>query len=1043
MSVKIEILDYKYDDGDNLVDVNAASSGIGSGLWSVNTITSVDWNGNSGGSGVTYLSNISSFSLVVGQTYNLSFEITNKTGTNNMGFSSSSGVGTSARLAGNGTISHTFVATDASFPDLFAYAGNTGTVSKIKITNANAVDWEYSVVGELDVTDHSDFPLAMTFQISDIKDLTSTTGDYSKTFKIPATKHNNKLLKHNYIANIKKTADITENKRCRIMVNNLYSLVGLIRVTGIGGYGETPSYYDCVFYGSNVSWADGLSEKYMNELEWGSVGEGLTYTKASIMDTWQDEHCDSSTSPLVYPIVSYGDYNQDGMDRTIQLLDTKHDHYSSSDASEIGYYGFFDNGDAYETPLPSPDWRPAIFVKTTIDKIFSQEGLGYKLSSTFMETDMFKRLVWSLPNFKYNNVDERQGQYSLEADFAGTALSALGLAATFSTDAFQLTWDNDNVELGALGTDFTYSNNTVNTDITYTGGSDSYFTIQEFGYYQVAAKELSATLKNLLQDGATPDSDYWSLNGQYERFAEFAFDRIQFRLQVKTAGQTSWNDLDLVEDTTSKFFLGSSLAAVGGAMQNFSDGDGIIGGAGNQYVWSLDDDLVFSGWLNKNDRIRIVFYARFGSHETRAHILGGGGSGTWDGQGDWTFDAVPSIGELDILINPNNVEYGQTYNLQDVMNPDYKQLDFVKGIAHAFNLKMTTDETTKTITIEPFDTFYKDYAEAIDWTYKLDRVKEIEDNWAKSDLKRDVVFKYKSDSKDKNVESRGERYFDGVKDEYPYQERLPKTFEKGESIFENPFFAGTFNAKDQDNRGLPNLQNPLQVPYSGCLWTEVTSPNYSTRPEKGFDFLPRLLYWNKYSPAGALTLASGLFNKWAKVQTWANVEQYIVASDAQPAISDLLSKIYPQATSINFEDSASPVLSYGNVTVRDYNDTTGAYSAGTTGKGLFETYYKNMFEMMKGKPRLRTVYIDLKVTDIVNLDFSKLVYIDGVYWRLSRVVDYQPNKNKSTKVELIEWLQLGAFAASAPAFDGWTNPWAGWNPYDGSMPDDSNNNMGI
>ena len=35
MSVKIEILDYKYDDGDNLVDVNAASSGIGSGLWKV------------------------------------------------------------------------------------------------------------------------------------------------------------------------------------------------------------------------------------------------------------------------------------------------------------------------------------------------------------------------------------------------------------------------------------------------------------------------------------------------------------------------------------------------------------------------------------------------------------------------------------------------------------------------------------------------------------------------------------------------------------------------------------------------------------------------------------------------------------------------------------------------------------------------------------------------------------------------------------------------------------------------------------------------
>ena len=41
------------------------------------------------------------------------------------------------------------------------------------------------------------------------------------------------------------------------------------------------------------------------------------------------------------------------------------------------------------------------------------------------------------------------------------------------------------------------------------------------------------------------------------------------------------------------------------------------------------------------------------------------------------------------------------------MNPDYKQIDFIKGIAHAYNLQMTTDESTKTVYIEPFDIFYK------------------------------------------------------------------------------------------------------------------------------------------------------------------------------------------------------------------------------------------------------------------------------------------------------------------------------------------------
>mgnify|MGYP000568849582 CR=1 FL=1 len=90
--------------------------------------------------------------------------------------------------------------------------------------NGNDINWEKSVIGELDVTSHSDFPLAMTFQISDVKDLTSTSGDYSKTFKIPATKNNNKLLKHSYITNIDTDVNLTENKKCRILINNLYSL---------------------------------------------------------------------------------------------------------------------------------------------------------------------------------------------------------------------------------------------------------------------------------------------------------------------------------------------------------------------------------------------------------------------------------------------------------------------------------------------------------------------------------------------------------------------------------------------------------------------------------------------------------------------------------------------------------------------------------------------------------------------------------------------------------------------------------------------------
>ena len=94
MSVKIQILDYEYGSGNNLVDVNQASSGLSSG-WTAVSSTNAAWDGS--GSGTTLLSNISSQSLVIGSTYNLSFSITNKTGTTTMGFLTSSGVPFGAR----------------------------------------------------------------------------------------------------------------------------------------------------------------------------------------------------------------------------------------------------------------------------------------------------------------------------------------------------------------------------------------------------------------------------------------------------------------------------------------------------------------------------------------------------------------------------------------------------------------------------------------------------------------------------------------------------------------------------------------------------------------------------------------------------------------------------------------------------------------------------------------------------------------------------------------------------------------------------------
>lgn len=67
-------------------------------------------------------------------------------------------------------------------------------VTKLYIENE-----ELDQTGEESVEVHS--------SVLDISDITKNTGDYTKTFTVPASKNNNRLFKHWYDANIDNTFD--------------------------------------------------------------------------------------------------------------------------------------------------------------------------------------------------------------------------------------------------------------------------------------------------------------------------------------------------------------------------------------------------------------------------------------------------------------------------------------------------------------------------------------------------------------------------------------------------------------------------------------------------------------------------------------------------------------------------------------------------------------------------------------------------------------------------------------------------------------------
>ena len=987
MSIRIQILDYNYSatDGANLISNGSFTSATD---WDEGT----GWNisggqaTHTGGTGMAGYLRYNNVTFYQGQSYRIAYKISGRTAGSFRLANHLDGGANGFNQQSNGSFSYTWVQGSSNTNRLSLWGSDEfdGNVEYANVYPTSGIDFDKSILGELEVTSHNDFPLALTFQISDIKDITSTSGDYSKTFKVPATKHNNKLLKHIYTPNVVPENNPTKFKKCRIIIDGGDTITGLIKVIGAGGYSETAAYYDCLFVGNNMSWAKLIDEKYLNQLDLLPNSTGLTYDKDNIIATWQHANSDASSS-IVYPVTSYGDFNPDGTAQSIQLLDYRED--SVGGYGGKSYKGWDNSNNEFGTPKPVADWRPAIFVKTTLESIFSEAG--YEISSAFLDTDMFKQLVWLLPNFKYNNSDERYSLYGI--DYNVVSLNTLTAPATSYLSAIS---ESGSWKMGAvLGENednsyYTGSNReqvgmgTVNmvkvldNGAPYLNISTDEVTVGEYGNYTMQLSGLQAKVARAYYDSTTT--------------VQLNELECVVNLEVKTLGQTSWN----IVNQSAKIFEPKN-AGNGRSQTNRS-----------QPVFTNYADIPnidkFTMFLNKGDKVRLTTGIRVLSSTNAGYNFY-----------IYIFWKAKSLAKFIIALDPIYVYYGQTFSLNEVIDPKYKQIDFIKGVAHAFNLVMTTDSGSNIVNIEPFNDFYKTPANAIDWTYKVDRGLEISDKWLPSELKRKFIFKYKTDDNDAKVKHRGKTFFDEVLDEYPYQEELSDDFDKGESVFENPFFAGTYNAPDVDTGGF-NV-----AVYSGCLWQDKgddtqTSPNDYARPDKGYNFLPRLLYWNKLT---GLDQNVATLSHSAKVQTWANTTARITANQNYSSGNiNVASYIYPQATSTNRNDSTYPILSYGNIWTRTYTASTETYSVYAVGKGLYETYYRTLLEMMQRSLRLRTVFVDLKPKDIINLDFTKLIYIDECYWRISRVVDYQPHKNTPTKVELIEWIEVGVFALKDPEF---------------------------
>ena len=81
--------------------------------------------------------------------------------------------------------------------------------------------------------------------------------------------------------------------------------------------------------------------------------------------------------------------------------------------------------------------------------------------------------------------------------------------------------------------------------------------------------------------------------------------------------------------------------------------------------------------------------------------------------------------------------------------------------------------------------------------------------------------------------------------------------------------------------------------------------------------------------------------------------------------------------------------------------------SGSINTTQFNVYWSSyMAEITDKDSKLYTAYMKLTSKDIFDLDFSKLIYCDGVYWRLNKIEDWNASEPDTCKVELLKVINM-------------------------------------
>ena len=299
-----------------------------------------------------------------------------------------------------------------------------------------------------------------------------------------------------------------------------------------------------------------------------------------------------------------------------------------------------------------------------------------------------------------------------------------------------------------------------------------------------------------------------------------------------------------------------------------------------------------------------------------------------------------------------SVGYGDTISTNDIIPKGIFQREFFSTICKMFNLYVFEDyETDKKLKVLPFVTFYED-ATSVDWSLKVDRSKPMRIKPMSELNSRYYNYKFKTDN-DFFSENYRKKFNEGYGDFiFDTEYEFAKETQSVELIFANSVLA-RFTGTDKTISSIYKLSN-------------------SNNSEDRIDSVIRIMQAKKITGVASWAIK----NNGATLGTGT---AYGYAGHLDDPTTPTFDLCFAPPKELSFE-------------VDNY-----------TANNLFNNYWSAyMAEITDKDSRLLTCTMKLAFKDIYKLDFSRLIWIDGVLYRLNKITDFNATNEDVCSVELLK-----------------------------------------